>query len=143
MKKNYRIGDFVKLQQPENYTNSRIFKKDLNVFKILKLEDECVQLKHIAEVLPISAIAPIPVNGIDDKEIYYDPIIAGSIILPGDPIPVHYTNYTYYLDQLKKCIWGEKTFQEITSNEKFEYVHEIQHFLQDNFQHDDLKINVC
>lgn len=141
MKNNYRIGDFVQLKEPAKHINTRIWKMDLNIFEIQKLENGMVRLKYIEEMLPLSAIAPIPANGVDDKEIYYDPIVAASTIRsPHDPVPTHRTNYTYYLDQLRDCTWEGKPFQEMMSEQKFEYVHEIQHFLHDRYHDEGLKI---
>ena len=140
MKNDYRKGDFLRLKQPIKFQNKRITKNDLNIFEVIEVVDEDIRFRHIETLVPISEVEPIPIDGISDKEIYYDPIIAASVILPGDPIPIRKRDYTYYFDKFANCTSDDYTFQELVTERRFRFVHEIQHFLKDEFNDDGLKI---
>ena len=61
--------------------------------------------------------------------------------MPGDPVPVHHRDYTYYLDA-NATFPHNKTMRDFISENGFKYVHELQHYLRKHFQTDDLKINL-
>lgn len=80
-------------------------------------------------------------DGKEDKFIYFDPIIMASIVFPGDPIPVHRKDYTYYLDA-NVIFPHNKTMRNFITENGFRFVHQLQHFLRAEYQTDDLKINI-
>ena len=80
-------------------------------------------------------------NGIDDRWIYYDPVVAASIVFSGDPIPVHNTDYSYYMDALGRSYDSKKSFKELVEKEHLYCVHEIQHYLRKKYGSDNLRIN--
>ena len=124
MNTSFEIGDIVKLVNPQKIDKSFIFNE--NVFKIAAVNPDRFNL-----------------SGLKDRIIYYRPIIAGSTVLPGQPVPVHTTDYTYYLDAFAKVKLenSDKTLQDLVREQDFEYVHEIQHFLRRRYHNDELKIN--
>ena len=69
-------------------------------------------------------------------------VIAASIVFPGEELPVHRTDYSYYMEKFERC-YDEKhrTFKELVAKEKLVYVHEIQHWLRRHHQEDRLRIN--
>ncbi len=137
----FEAGDMVKLAAPEKFRNSLIFKE--NVFKIVAMYDEGIKLSFSDQIVTAADILPVKIDGAEDRSIYYDPIIAASIVLPGQPIPVHHRDYTYYFDAFAKMKIekSDKTLQDLVREQNFEYVHEIQHFLRQRYQNDELEIN--
>ncbi len=139
--KGFRTGDFIRLKNMDRWQINRISGKMINVFEINNIEPEYVRVNNCKEKIPISEIEPIPINGKDDSKIYYDPIVAASTVFPGDPIPIHKEDYSYYYDSLKKHSFQNKNFQELIKEQGLQYVHQVQHFLSDKFHDDGLKIN--
>ena len=69
-------------------------------------------------------------------------MIAASIVFPGDEVPAHRTDYSYYMEAFE-CCFDEKhrSFKELVAKEKLVYVHEVQHWLRRHHQEDRLRIN--
>ena len=138
---NFRKGDFIRLKDIDRWQVNRISGKTINVFKIDSISPEFVEVNNCKEKIPISDIEPIPINGRDDSKIYYDPIIAASIVFPGDPVPIHRKDFSYYYDSFKRHFFQNKNYQELIKELDFQYVHQVQHFLFDEFRDDGLKID--
>ncbi len=136
----YTTGDFVKLKHPDKYTNTRCLNKGLNIFRITGIGDDGMQLEYIEGSLPLAEIEPIPINGIDDNEIYYDPIVAASIVAQGESVPLCNRDYSYYFDRLKDQTFGGKTFGELVEERQLRFVHQVQHFFRDKTKCDNLNI---
>ena len=135
-------GDIVSLKNPDRYKKENDFHDyQLNLYKIVSFKGDAVKLAGVFDWVSKSELRPITVNGSDDRWIYYDPIVMASIVFPGDPVPVHSTDYTYYLKAFEHCKDGTKTFKELIEKEHLGYVHEIQHFLRKHYNHDFLMIN--
>lgn len=100
-----------------------------------------IKLKDIEELVPYRSIEAIPLDGKHDQNIYYDPIIAASTVLPEEPIPVHNRDYSYFMDQFKNSFYEGKNYHELIKEQKCRYVHDVQHYLMDEFGEDDLKIH--
>lgn len=115
-----------------------------NIFQIVSIEGSSVKLSRSFSPIietELSAITAVKMNGQEDKYIYFDPIIAASIVWPGDSVPVHHKNYTYYLDA-NATFNHDKTMRDFIAENGFEYVHELQHYLRKHYHSDDLKINI-
>jgi len=138
----FRKGDFIRLKDITKYHTNRFCGREINVFEILNIEDDSIELRGYKARIPVSEIEPILINGKDDLQIYYDPVICAPTISAGDPIPIHNTDYTYFYDHFKRCFYKDKNFQEYIKELGFQYVHEFQHFLIDKFQDNGLKINL-
>ena len=139
--KNFRKGDFIRLKNLDRWQINRITGKEINVFEINNIESEYAEVKNCNEKIPISEIEPISINGRDDSKIYYDPIIAASTVFPGDPIPISRKDYSYYYDSFKRHFFQSKNFQELVKEQDLQYVHQVQHYLFDEFQDDGLKLD--
>ncbi|MEL7585313.1 MAG: hypothetical protein AAGU19_01280 [Prolixibacteraceae bacterium] len=137
----FEEGDFIRLKNMDKYQVGRFLNMDVNIFEITSIKDESVEVKQVIGKIPVSEIEPIPINGKDDLQIYYDPIIMASIIGPYDPVPVHKKDYSYYYESFKRNFYEDKDFQELIKEKGLRYVHEVQHFLFDQFQDDGLKIH--
>lgn len=138
---NFRIGDFIRLKNLAGYQIDRFSGRNINIFEINNIEPEYVELNNCKEKIPISEIESIPINGKDDFEIYYDPILAASVVFQNDPKPIRKTDYTYYFDTFKRCSYQNKNYQEIIKEERLQFVHQIQHFLFDKFLDKGLRID--
>ena len=138
---NFREGDFIRLKDLDRWQINRIPGKTINVFEINNIEPEYVEVKNCTEKIPISEIEPIPINGRDDFEIYYDPVIMAHFELPNEPIPISRRDYSYYYDTFKNCRSEGKNYQEIIKEQGLQYVHQVQHFLFDEFHDDGLKLD--
>lgn len=140
MKDSFEAGDFVRFVNAER-VKPNIFGHIINVFKIKSIDGSTITLYDVDTPVDLVDIMPILIDGVEDRWIYYRPIIAASIVLPGQPIPTHTTDYSYYLDALKRCTYKDTTFYEMIMEQQLKYVHEVQHFLRNIAHSDDLKIN--
>ncbi len=128
----FEIGDFIRIKNYSPSLSSRLNKR-VNIFEIDTIEGEEYTLKLYKPKVNLSNIESIPINGVDDKNIYYDPIIAGSFIRPEDPPPVHRKDKSYYLDHFERCFYKENSFKNLVVEQSFKYVHELQHFFSEKF----------
>ena len=136
-------GDIVKLKNPEKYKKEDDYwGYNINLYKVVSFEKDSVKLAGVAKQVPKDELLPVEVNGIDDRWIYYDPVIMASFVFPGEEIPSHSTDYSYYMDAFEHC-FDEKhnSFKDLVSKAHLVYVHEIQHYLRKRFNQDYLKIN--
>lgn len=94
-------GDYVRILTGgySKYAKDLYYKN--NIFEIERIEGDqlffddnstMIKLKDIEELVPFGSIEAIPLDGKHDQNIYYDPIIAASSVLPEEPIPVHNKN---------------------------------------------------
>jgi len=137
----FRKGDFIRLKNIELYQLDRYSNINVNIFEISEIESDFVKIKSCKEQIPFSEINSIPINGKDDFDIYYDPIVCASIVAPGEPAPIRKTDYSYYYEAFKRSFYENKNFQELIKDLDLKYVHEVQHFLIDKFQDNGLRIN--
>lgn len=137
-----QIGDFVMLKQ-EVYDIINISGDyTSNVFRVnKKIDEDKILLSGLIMEIPISSLKAIPIDGISDAEIYYDPVVMASFVQPGQPLPVRYSDYSYYIQQFNKSYYDDKTYNELLAAIKPQFVHEVQHWLREKFYSDDLKIN--
>lgn len=85
-------------------------------------------MNNITHQFALDDIRPVRIDGEEDRDIYYDPIVAASIIDIGEAIPVvHRDTSEYYMDALKKSYNEHHVsyYDEIHYIEA-RYVHEIQ-----------------
>lgn len=138
----FKNGDIVKLKHPSEYERSSDFHAfGTNLYKIREIKGKVVRLASVEKDVPLAELQPVAVDGKEDRWIYFDPVVAASIVFPGDEVPAHTTDYSYYMDAFEYCIEGKKSYKEIVEKEHLMYVHEIQHWLRKHHQADDLKIN--
>ena len=138
----FENGDIVKLKNPALFKKTDCaYGRRLNLYKIISKQGDMVCLDGVIQPVSQKELVPIKVDGIDDRWIYYDPIVAASLVFPDDPIPVHRTDYSYYLDAISNSYYGKKSFKELVGKESLFYVHEIQHYMRKKYGSDSLKIN--
>ena len=140
MNMKFQIKDIVRLKEPNKQLD--VLEPTMNLFRIIAINEDNITLcSHFGLTFEVkySDILPVPINGEDDQSIYYDPVVAASIVNPGDEIPTHRTDYTYYMEQFKWSTYNGKTFFDMIKERELKYVHEVQHFLVNEFQRDELK----
>ena len=136
-----RKGDFIRLKNIADYQIERYSGETVNIFEISDIELDFIRVLGCKNNIPISDIDSIPINGKDDFQIYYDPIVCASIVGVNDPAPIRKKDYSYYFDAFKNYFFENKNFQELVKERGLKYVHEIQHFLTDEFQDTGLEIH--
>lgn len=140
MKVNYEINDLVRLKSDayDIYAKQVIWNE--NAFYILSLNSVSVTLSDIKGKIPLNAIEPIPIDGVADSCIYYDPIIAADIVADGMPIPTHNKDLSYYIDGFDRMHIEDTTLKTLFLEKGFQYVHQVQHWLKEEHDCDGLKI---
>ena len=131
----YEEGDIVRIKAEYRKDYSPIYQFD-NLNSILKIkEDGTVVLDAIVEPVSIEHIEPVPINGLDDREVYYDPFIVASFIGADGKKAEHTIDYTYYLDQFKRDTFEgvKETLYDKYMSQNMHYVHEVQHWLRDMY----------
>ncbi len=141
METDFIINDLVRIKEQEysNYAKNVIWNE--NVFRILYIDDTIVKLSDIDNAIPINSIEPIPIDGIADACIYYDPVIAADIISPGTPIPIRQKDTSYYVNGLESMHMDDHTLKDEFLSFNFKYVHEVQHWLREDGCQDELDVN--
>lgn len=138
----YQHNDIVRLKENKfAELKGKLWFKD-NAFVISEVMSNGVSLKELDEPVAASDLSPMPIGKNTAGNIYYDPIIAASIVRPGDDIPVYNRDYTYFWDAFERVREQDGTTLR-TQAEKlsFKYVHEVQHWLRERFGSDDLKVH--
>ena len=139
----YQRKDIVRLKDVDfDGLKGTLWFKD-NAFEIYKVGvDGMVSLMELDVAIPADHLQSMPINKKHAGNIYYDPIIAASVVGPDDDIPVHYTDYTYFMDSFSKVTEEDgTTLRTLVEEQKFKYVHEVQHWLRGKYGTDDLRIH--
>lgn len=113
----YQEGDFVK------YNNK--------VCEITRISDDGeLSLAYDRVGVSLQDIAPVRIDGEDDENIYYDPVVAAFIVAPGKAVPVAKKDYRYYMEVFKNVKQEDGTsLYDRVQECHFAYVHELQHWL--------------
>ena len=137
----FEINDLVRIKEQKytHYAKKIIWNE--NVFRILSIDKTIVKLSNIDNDIPIDFIEPIPIDGVADSCIYYDPTIAADIIFSGILTHGHQKNTSYYLDGFETIHIDEHTLKDEFLSLNFKYVHEVQHWLREDNSRDELYVN--
>lgn len=136
----YDYRDLVRIKDDYRKRYSSLSKYD-SIFSVSKInKDGTIILDTIEEPVCFEHIEPIPINGSDDIDIYYDPFIAASFIGSDGLKSALTTDYSYYLEDFKQNTseGEEETLYDKCMKQKFRYVHEVQHWLRDMYGWDRL-----
>ncbi|MFT3752088.1 MAG: hypothetical protein QM800_04165 [Paludibacter sp.] len=137
----FKKGDFIRLKNIELHQIDRHSGKSINIFEILDIKDGYVKVHGCKNIIPLLDIDSIPINGKDDFQIYYDPRVSASRVDQNDSAPTRNSGYSYYYEALERNSYQGKNFQELLKENNLKYVHEVQHFLNENFHDNGLKIH--
>ena len=128
-------GDFVRLRDSiyQQKIDFLIFK--VNAFVVDSIgqnPDETIKLKGIENEVSVRDVEAIPIDGIHDLCIYYDPFVAASYVGADGHVPTYNTDYSYFIDHFKKVqVDGKSTL----------YGEMEKHWLSSEFNDYGLKIN--
>ena len=91
--------DIVRLSDPKfEELKGALWFKD-NAFEIMKVEENGMTLLYELDTLiRVEELKPMPIGRKYSGNVYYDPIIAASVLGPNDKIPVYTTDYSYFMD---------------------------------------------
>lgn len=137
----FEQGDFVKFN--EGLLNNKYTPTShhpYNVFKILEIKQGKVKLDNITELVPFKEIEAIPIDGKHDVNIYEQVYPAASYVGEGESVPAFHTDDSYYMLQFMHRRYEGKTFVEYVREKNLHFVHEVQHWLRDEFGEDHLKV---
>lgn len=128
---NFLKGDIVKLadERFDKISKHLLFPQNLFYVEDLDKENNRITLRYVEGSVPFEDILPVAVNGVDDKDIYYDPIVAASVVgLDGEIPTYHRDSSKYYMESLRKSYnaKGESYYSQVQTKQ-LNYVHEIQH----------------
>ena len=138
----FQKGDFVRMKEKDKVGTMISISHVVNLFEIKEIKGKKVRLIDVEDEQSLDSIEAVPIDGTHDKKVYYDPIVMASVVRPGDPVPGHRTDYSYYMEKFEKCYDVDKrTFAEIVRERNYHFVHEVQHWLREEGD-DGLKIYV-
>lgn len=138
-------GDFVRLHDNvyQQKIDSLSFK--VNAFVVESIGQnpkDTIKLKGIENELSVEDVEAIPIDGIHDLCIYYDPIIAASYVGADGYVPAYNTDYSYFIDHFKKeQVDRNGTLYDEMKKTNVQFVHEVQHWLSSELNDNGLKIN--
>lgn len=138
-------GDFVRLHDNvyQQKIDSLNFK--VNAFVVESIGQnpkDTIKLKGIENELSIGDVEAIPIDGIHDLCIYYDPIIAASYVGADGHVSAYNTDYSYFIDNFKnRQVDGKGTLYDEMKKANVQFVHEVQHWLSSELNDNGLKIN--
>lgn len=138
---NFKTNDLVRIKEHDYNRLAKDVIWNENIFRILSINETTVKLSDIDNKIPLNSIEPIPIDGVADSSICYAPAIAADFILPGEPIPVHMKNTSYYVDGFNTVHVEGHTLKDEFLAKEFRYVHEVQRWLQENGSRDELRVN--
>ena len=93
----------MKLKHPELYKKaSDFYGYGTNLYKIVEIRGNVVRLAGVQTEVSLAQLKPVAIDGVEDRWIYYDPVIAASIVFPGDEIPAHRTDYSISASRLSR-----------------------------------------
>ena len=146
-KEDLRRGDFVRMKNEvynknlEEQPDKLIYQE--NIFEVSNISDSG-QIMTAESSIPLSFddIEAVLIDGHEDSIVYYDPVIMASYVAPGQPVPVHHEDKSYYMEHFKRCYDVHmKAFTDCVAERGFQFVHEVQHWLKDEMQDEGLKLN--
>ena len=139
----FQPNDIVKLSKIkfERLSKELFFPQNLFIIKEVNKNEVGIALKNVNHFFSFEDILPVKIDGKEDRDIYYDPIVAASIVTEGDETPVVQRDSSeYYIVSLKKSYdENHESYYDKIHNKGIKYVHEIQHVIP-SLQYD-LKIH--
>lgn len=139
----FQPNDIVKLSKIkfERLSKELFFPQNLFIIKEVNKNEVGIVLKNVNHLFTFEDILPVKIDGKEDRDIYYDPIVAASIVTEGEETPaVQRDSSEYYMVSLKKSYDENlESYYDKIHNKGIKYVHEIQHVITS--LQDDLKIH--
>lgn len=138
-------GDFVRLHDNVYHQKIDTLSLKVNAFVVDSIgqnPNDTIKLKGIENELSIGDVEAIPIDGIHDLCIYYDPFVAASYVGADGKVPVINTDFSYFMDHFKKVqVESKGTLYDEMKKTNVQFVHEVQHWLSSELNDNGLKIN--
>lgn len=138
-------GDFVRLHDNIYHHKIDTLNYKVNAFVVDSIgqnSNDTIKLKDIENELSVGDVEAIPIDGIHDLCIYYDPIIAASYVGADGHVPAYNTDFSYFIDHFKNVqVGGKGTLYDEMKKTNVQFVHEVQHWLSSELNDNGLKIN--
>lgn len=138
-------GDFVRLHDNVYHHKIDTLNFKVNAFVVDSIgqnPNDTIKLKGIENELSVGDVEAIPIDGIHDLCIYYDPIIAASYVGADGYVPAYNTDYSYFIDHFKNVqVGGKGTLYDEMKKTNVQFVHEVQNWLSSELNDNGLKIN--
>lgn len=126
----YRKGDIVKLDNEclKSIDRKRFFSQNLFYFKDVDGLFAKVSSGDVDVKIPLRSILPVKIDGVEDRDIYYDPVVAANVVeTDQEPPTIKRDKGEYYLNALKRSFNSEHiSYYDIILSKNVNYVHEIQ-----------------
>lgn len=142
-----RVGDFVRIKESayhrilNEHLDNIIYNENIFTIKSIK-EGVGIITKENNWILSFDDIEAILIDGKEDASIYYDPILMASYVAYDQKAPAYRTNYSYYMKHFKSCYDNRNiSFYEIVKKQGFQFVYEVQHWLEDEMHSGKLMLN--
>lgn len=141
-----KVGDFVRLRDGIYQQKLDILVFKVNAFVVDSIgqnPNETIKLKGIENEVSVGDVEAIPIDGIHDLCIYYEPFVAASYVGADGHVPAYNTDYSYFIDHFKKVqVDGKSTLYDEMKKINVQFVHEVQHWLSCEFNDYGLKIKM-
>lgn len=141
-----KVGDFVRLRDGIYQQKLDILVFKVNAFVVDSIgqnPNETIKLKGIENEVSVGDVEAIPIDGIHDLCIYYEPFVAASYVGADGHVPAYNTDYSYFIDHFKKVqVDGKSTLYDEMKKINVQFVHEVQHWLSSEFNDYGLKIKI-
>ena len=106
--KQYQPNDIVRLDKNkfDSLSKELFFPQNLFIIKEISLNKVNIVLNNINRQFAFEDILPVKIDGKEDRDIYYDPIVAAYVIAEGEEIPtIHRDMSEYYMVSLKESTY--------------------------------------
>ena len=136
------VGDYVQLRWNlfVSLNKERSIKK--NLFTISEiLNNTQYELTEWNRLFSKQELRPVFIDDEVSKNIYYDPVDAAEIMKEEESTPVHRVDYRYFMRQFESVLdYEDVSFKQRVEQKGFLYVHEVQHWLREEYGGDELKM---
>lgn len=134
-------GDFVQINWKVYASINKEFPLGTNLFTIIKIhDDDQYELSGWHRMFSKQELRPVFIDDEVSQQIYYDPVVAAPTVGPGQSSPARQTDYRYFMKHFENCLdFDDVSFKQRVDEKGFLYVHEVQHWLREEFGSDDLK----
>lgn len=132
----FEQGDFVSVKSnPTKQKDESIKALSVGVYKIATIKGGKARLAGVGGDVQLEFLEAVPIDGVHDRNIYYDPDVAES---DGS---VSHSPDIYYMHSFESMFDNDgKSYSEIVKERSYHFVHEIQHWLHEEGDYG-LKIN--
>ena len=139
----FEKNDIVRLRKEyfDEVKSELFFSQNLFFMDKYSEDKKTAFLSNVNILIPSDEICPVRIDGIEDRDVYYDPVIAADVVRSGESLPSHHVNKDeYYLQELKKYSDSDgRSYYDVIKDAGYVYVHELQRQRPDISR--DLRIN--